>query len=141
MSTEQNKALIQQYMELMNQHNLDAAFANLSPHVIAHNTPPGTPEGIEGVKQFFTMLYDAFPDLQAVLEDIIAEGDRVVIRFTVRGTHTTEFMGASPTGKQVAWGVITIHRIADGKIAEVWNESDMMGMMQQLGLVPPPPAR
>jgi steroid delta-isomerase-like uncharacterized protein len=142
MSAEQNKALIRHYSDLMNQHNLDAAFANLSPDVVANNAPPGPLEGIESIKQFFTMLYNAFPDFQAPLEDIIAEGDKVVIRFTFRGTHTNEFMGIPPTGKQVAYGIITIYRIADGKIAEVWSEADMMGMMQQLGLVPPPqPAR
>ena len=143
MSTEQNKTLIRRYTALMNQHNLDAAFANLSPDFQTHNIPPtGMPGGIEATKQFFTMLFTAFSDFEATLEDIIAEGDRVVIRMTGRGTHTGEFMGVQPTGKQVAWRFITIYRIADGKLAEVWSEADQLGMMQQLGLVPPPqPAR
>ncbi len=143
MSTEQNKALIRRYIDLMNEHNLDAAFANLSPNFLTHNIPPtGMSAGIEATKQFFTMLLNVFPDFQATLEDIIAEGDKVVIRFTFRGTHTGEFMGAPPTGKQVAYSIITIYRIADGKMAEVWSEADQLGMMQQLGLVPPPqPAR
>jgi steroid delta-isomerase-like uncharacterized protein len=138
MSTEQNKAMVRRNMELMNQHNLDAALASLSPNVVSHNTPAGRIEGIEGVKRFQTMVYHAFPDLQSTLGDIIAEGDRVVIRYTFSGTHTNEFMGAPPTGKQATWGIITIYRIENGKIAEVWGEADMLGMMQQLGLVPPP---
>lgn len=141
MSTEQNKALIRRYMELMNQHNLDAAFANLSPDFQTNSVPPGMPGGIEETKQFFTMLFNAFPDFHATLEDTIAESDQVVIRLTGRGTHTGGFMGAPPTGKPVAWGIIAIYRIAEGKIAEVWNQADLLGMMQQLGLVPPPPVR
>ena len=143
MSTEQNKALIRGYTDLMNQHNLDAAFVNLSPDFQTHNVPPtGVPGGIEATRQFFTMLFNAFTDFHGTLEDIVAEGDRVVIRMMGRGTHTGEFMGVPPTGKQVTWRFITIYRIADGKLAEVWSEADQLGMMQQLGLVPPPqPAR
>ncbi len=94
MSTDQNKALIRGYTDLMNQHNLDAAFANLSADFRTHNVPPtGMPGDIEATRQFFTMLFNAFADFQATLEDVIAEGDRVVIRVTGRGTHTAEFMG------------------------------------------------
>ncbi len=139
MSTDQNKALIRGYTDLMNQHNLDAAFANLSADFRTHNVPPtGMPGDIEAARQFFTMLFNAFADFQATLEDVIAEGDRVVIRVTGRGTHTAEFMGVPSTGKQVTWRFITIYRIADNKLAEVWSEADQLGMMQQLGLVPPP---
>ncbi len=119
MSAEQNKTLIRHYFDLMNQHNLDAAFANLSPNFQAHNVPGTGMAGIEASRQFFTTLFNAFSDFQGTLEDIIAEGDKVVVRFTFHGTQTGEFMGAPPTGKQVAYGIIAIYRIADGKMAEV----------------------
>jgi len=84
------------------------------------------------------MLFTAFPDLHGTIEDLIAEGDKVVDRMTCEGTHQGMFMGAPPTGKRVKWSFIDINRIVDGKIVEHWAEVDTMGIMQQLGLVPPP---
>jgi predicted ester cyclase len=139
MTTEQNKALIQQRVESMNRHNLEATLAVFHPNYQDHNgPPPGYPSGIEGDRLFFSMLLNAFPDLEVTTEDLIAEGDRVVERLTLRGTHKGMFMGASPTGKRVMWGFINIYRIADGKVVELWSEGDRLGLMQQIGLVPPP---
>ena len=92
----------------------------------------------EGYKQFFAMTHSAFPDFHSTLEDMFAEGDKVVQRFTARGTHKGEFMGIPPTGKQVTITGIAIHRITGGKIVEDWVNMDMLGMMVQLGVVPPP---
>jgi steroid delta-isomerase-like uncharacterized protein len=95
--------------------------------------------GVEDLKQFFVMLRSGFPDFQGIIEDLFAaEGDKVVLRFTFRGTHQGEFMGIAPTGKQVIMPGIDIFRIADGKLVELWNQEDMLGMMQQLGAIPEP---
>ena len=78
------------------------------------------------------MLRAAFPDLRLTVEEMVAEGDRVSVRFTARGTHQGEFSGVPPTGSRVAWEVISIVRVAVGKIAERWSQSDVEGLRQQL---------
>ena len=85
------------------------------------------------------MLRGAFPDFQATIDDIVAEGDKVVVRQTWTGTHTGgEFMGVPPTGKSMSIGVIDIIRIAGDKFVEHWGQMDTMAMMQQLGAIPAP---
>jgi predicted ester cyclase len=90
-------------------------------------------------KQFAATYREAFPDLQTTIEDMVAEGDKVVVRFRGRGTHQgeTEAFGP-PTGKRMEMTGITINRVSDGKIVEAWTNSDALGMMQQLGLIPSP---
>ena len=138
MSIEENKSIVRKYIELTNARDLDAAFAQFDPSFVDHAVRPGMPLGIQGTCLFFNMLFTAFPDLHAIIEDIIAEGDKVVDRMTCEGTHQGMFMGAPPTGKRVKWSFIDINRIVDGKVVEHWAEVDTMGIMQQLGLVPPP---
>ena len=141
MTIEKNKQLIQHRAELMNRHDLEATLAMIHPDYQDHNAPPpGLPSGIGGDKLFFAILFQAFPDLEVRTEELIAEGDRVVERLTLRGTHKGMFMGAAPTGKRVTWGFINIYRIAGGKVAEVWSEGDHLGLMRQIGLIPPPQA-
>ena len=140
MTTEQNKAVIRKFAELINAKNLDAALALFSPDFIDHTPQVGLPSGIEGVRMFFNMQFAAFPDGYVTSLDMIAEGDKVVHRMSGEGTHQGIFLGIPPTGKRVTWSFIEIWRIVDGKLAEHWVEADMMGMMQQLGLIPPPPA-
>ena len=86
------------------------------------------------------MMFAAFPDRHTTSLEIIAEGDKVVHRLSGEFTHQGVFMGIPPTGKRVHWSCIDIWRIAEGKLTEHWVEADMLGMMQQLGLVPSPPA-
>ena len=105
-----------------------------------HTPPVGLPTGVEGVRAFFNMQFAAFPDGQVRSQDMIAEGDKVVHRMSGEGTHQGHFLGIPPTGKRVTWSFIDIWRIKDGLLAEHWVEADMMSMMQQLGLIPPPPA-
>ena len=138
MTTEQNKAVIRKYAELTNARDLESAFAQFSPNFVDHAVRPGMPPGIAGTRLFFTMMFTAFPDLHASIQDIIAEGDKVVDRMTCEGTHRGMFMGVPATGKHVKWSFIDINRIVDGKVVEHWAEVDTIGMMQQLGLVPPP---
>ena len=91
--------------------------------------------GSEEAKQFVSTFFEAFPDLNVTVEDEIAEGDKVVTSWTIRGTHQGELMGIAPTEKQIELKGITIHRIEEGKIAEEWERYDNLGMMQQLGVV------
>ena len=137
MSTEQNKDLVRRfYEEVFNKKNLAVIGDFLDPRIIEHALPPGLPSGSEGSKQFIGMYLAAFPDLHLTAEDLIAEGDKVAARFTLRGTHKGEFMGIPPTGKQVTMAGIQIVRTADGRIAENWVNFDALGMVQQLGAIP-----
>ena len=111
--------------------------ALISPTFVGHYT--GFPEvhGLDGFKQFFTLLYTAFPDLVASVEDLVAEGDKVTARWKSTGTHTGDLLGSAPTGKTVTTSGIAIYRVVAGKIVEAWGESDNLGMLQQIGIVPP----
>lgn len=140
MSTEQNKTLVREFEGLINARDLDTALTLFNPDFVDHTPPVGLPSGVEGMCAFFSMQFAAFPDGQVHSEDLIAEGDKVVHRMSGEGTHQGYFLGIPPTGKRVIWSFIDIWRIEDGLFAEHWVEADMMGVMQQLGLVPPPPA-
>ena len=138
MSTEENnKALVRRfYEEVFNKKNLAGLNAFVDSQIIEHALPPGLPAGSEGTRQFIGMYLTAFPDLHLAAEDMIAEGDEVAARFTMRGIHRGEFMGIPSTGKQVTMTGIQIVRIADGRIAENWVNLDALGMLQQLGVLP-----
>jgi steroid delta-isomerase-like uncharacterized protein len=138
MSAEENKALVRRYAEeVVNRRNLDLLDEIFAPEFVLYGADPDQVSGVEDLKQFFVMLRSGFPDFQGTIEDLFAaEGDKVVLRFTFRGTHQGEFMGVGPTGKQVTMPGIDIFRIGDGKIVELWGQEDMLGMMQQLGAIP-----
>jgi steroid delta-isomerase-like uncharacterized protein len=106
------------------------------------NSGPGTPPeltpGLEGTKQLVTMYRNAFPDLRFTIDDQIAEGDKVVTRWTAHGTHRGELVGIPATGKSATVTGIVVDRLANGKIAESWGIFDQFGMMQQLGVIPVP---
>jgi predicted ester cyclase len=139
MSLEQNKAIVRRCIEeAFNKGNAAAMDEFLAPNVVPHPLPPGVSHDLEGLKRFFTTLLAAFPDYCLTIEDMVAEGDKVVIRSTIGGTHKGEFMGIAPTGKKVTWTAIEIWRIEGGKVVEIWGEVDQVGMMQQLGVVPAP---
>jgi steroid delta-isomerase-like uncharacterized protein len=141
MSAEQNKALVRRKVEeTFNRGDVSHFDEFMTPDFVEREVlPPGTPPGREGVKQLTMMLRSAFPDFKATIEDIVAEGDKVVIRQTWTGTQTGEFMGIPPTGKRVSFGVIDILRMAGGKCAEHWGQMDNMSLMQQLGVIPAEP--
>lgn len=138
--SEENKAIVRRfYEEFANQGILSVAEELVAPDFVDHNPPgPDFAPGLEGLKQVFTMFRSAFPDMILTVEDQIAEGDKVVTRLTSRGTHKGELMGVPPTGKTITIGLIDIFRVEGGQLAEHWGESDTMGMMQQLGVVPSP---
>lgn len=137
MSTEENKAIIQRFVdEVLNKKNVDALGDFMAEDMVDHNPPPIEKPGLEGMKDMIRMFFNAFPDLEVQVHDVIAEGDKVVMRGTTTGTHQGEFMGIAATGKKVSYGEIHVLRMADGKMAEHWGVEDQMGMMQQLGVIP-----
>lgn len=132
---EENKDIIRRVVEdIWNKGNLNIIDELHSVDIINHALPPGHPQSIEGEKQFMKLFRTAFPDQQFTIEDMIAEGDKVVIRHTYRGIHKGEFMGIAPTDNQITTTGITIFRLADGKIYEVWANYDQLGLMQHLGM-------
>ena len=137
--TEDNKALNRRFVEeVINQGNTDAIDELIDPGVVDHAAPPGFPTGREGAKQFAAMMRSSFPDLHLTIEDMIAEGDKVVMRSTWSGTHQGEFMGIPATGRRVTVSQIDITRCADGRMVEHWGHFYTLGLMHQLGGVPPP---
>ena len=143
MSAEQNKALARRLVEeVFNQGNMSGIDELFAPDFVEHEKlPPEIPPGREAPKVMFTMLRSAFPDFKATIEHLIAEGDKAVLSMTWTGTQQGEFMGIPSTGKSMSIGVIDIFRLAEGKFVEHWGQTDMMGMMQQLGTIPAPEQR
>ena len=138
MSTEQNKAIVQRYREAHNTNQLDRLDEIVAANLIAHNQMPGLPPGLEGGKMAHMGGVASFPNLQVRTEDLIAEGDKVVVRYTWRGTQQGAFMDIAPTHKQVSISSIDILRFANGKVVEHWGSTDNLGLLQQLGVVPAP---
>ena len=131
-----NKAVVKRFVdELFIKGNLDIADELIADDYVDHTPPPDLPPGRAGLKQLATMFRNGFPDLAVSEEDVIAEGDKVVIRQVTTGTHQGDFMGIAATGKKVEMHEIHIVRLADGKIVEHWGVEDNLGMMQQLGVV------
>ena len=137
MSPEENKALVSRFNEeVFGKRNLAAIDEFITPDQVDHSLPSGLPNTREGTKQAIAMTLKAFPDLNYQVEDMIAEGDKVVIRYTTIGTQQGPFGPIPPTRKRVAVSGMVITRIADGKIVEQWGLDDQMGMLQQLGVIP-----
>lgn len=134
MSTEENKALIRRYWEENNKHNVDILDELMTTDYVQHDTTGDM--NLQDVKAHNAMTIAAIPDVTATIEDIIAEGDRVAVRMTMRGTQKGEFRGIPPTGKTAVMTEMSIYRISEGKIAEGWDLSDRLGLMQQLGAIP-----
>jgi steroid delta-isomerase-like uncharacterized protein len=137
--SEGNKNLARRFMEeVYNKGNVDLIDKVVAPDYVDHdpNSPEGMGGGADGAKQFVEMYRSAFPDLQMTVEDLIAEGDKVVVRWTARGTHQGELMGIPPSGNRVEVTGISVDRIEGGKFVEGWANYDALGMMQQIGAVP-----
>ncbi len=140
MSTEENKALMHRiYEEVFNQKNLVAIDDFIAPNFVNHSAAQlGMTGGdLEHVKQFLSMVMQVFPDLHYTVEDLVAEGDKVVARLTISGTQQGTFMGIPPTGKHATISDIEIFRITGGKAVETWVQVDFLGLLQQLGAIPP----
>src|SRR5574341_2330690 len=141
MSTETNKAISRRYWEeVFSKGNLAAADEIIAPDY-ADSGPgalPGLPPGREGNKMLVTAYRNAFPDVHFTVDEQMAEGDKVMTRWTAHGTHKGELAGIPPTGKSVTVAGVSVERIVNGKIAERWDIFDQFGMMQQLGVIPTP---
>jgi steroid delta-isomerase-like uncharacterized protein len=140
MSAEENKAVVRRVEEAWDRGELDALDALFAADFASHAAMPGTPPGLEGAKQGHRIPVQAFPDRRTTIEDIIAEGDKVVVRVRMTGTNRGGIPGfnipANNRPVDVQW--ISVYRLANGKIAEHWAQTDVMGLLQQLGVMPAP---
>lgn len=135
MSTEQNKLIVLQFYQAFDSRKIDQAMALLAPNFIAHMA--GVPEPLDsvGFKQFGMAFYLAFTHGQHTFEEVIVAGDKVVTCGTFTATHLGKFRGLPPTGKQIKLSVMHIDRVEGSKIVEHWGQGDVLGLMQQLGIV------
>ena len=139
--SEGNEALADRFhMDVFQEENLDVADEILSPDFVWHGafSPGEDQRGPEGTKQVASAVIGAFPDRRITHEDIIAEGDKVLIRWSMSGTHQGELLGIPATGRRVTVTGFDLFRIEGGKIVEMWQEADQLGMLQQLGVIPEP---
>jgi steroid delta-isomerase-like uncharacterized protein len=138
MSAQENKALVERFVEeFWNEGNTSAADELMAPDAEIH-MPTGEVVDVDGLKGFAGTFRESFPDWHSTFEELVAEGDRVAERWTGRGTHQGELQGIPPTGKRVEVPGSVFYRIVGGKIVEFRGQLDMMGLMQQLGVIAPP---
>jgi steroid delta-isomerase-like uncharacterized protein len=136
--SEHNKTLMRRAVEeIWNQGNVDILEELVASDFIIH-APQAEIHGREGAKQYLAMLRGGFPDIHFTIEDQFADGDRVMTRWTARGTHKGAFQGIPPTHKPVRLAGTDIDRIANGKVVECWTSTDDLGLLQQLGVVAGP---
>ena len=145
MSVDINKAIVRRmYEEVFNRRNLAladelAAPESITHEDISHEAPPGlAASGPDALRQVVRLLTIAFPDHHTTIADLIAEGDKVVVRATFSGTHHGAYLGIPPTGRPCTQQQIHILRITDGKVTEQWAMRDDLGMMRQLGVISGP---
>ncbi len=147
MSAEENKAIVRKLNdEVWNKGNLSAIDELVSPDYVVHETEANDDSifgqnkqaGPEGVKQAAWILRTAFPDVQMTFDDLVAEGDRVVLRWTARATHSGPLGRIPPTGKRATVTGVWIDRLAGGKVVEEWQNWDLFGLLMQLGVIPAP---
>lgn len=137
MSTDTTKLIARQYIDgLWNRGDLATADTILAADFVENIPFPGQEPGPEGYKQLVTQFRTVFPDLHFTIEELIAEGDRVMVRWSGRGTHRAELAGIPATGKAITMTGIDIFQITNGQITERWGERDTLSLMQQLGAIP-----
>jgi steroid delta-isomerase-like uncharacterized protein len=138
-----NKATTERFDDVLNSGDAERIFKTIdevvAPDALIRTPLPIEATGAELAKELFARLLRAYPDLQITIEDLIAEGDKVVSRNTVTGTHQGEYMGIPPTGNSVTYNEVIITRFADGRIVETWAVVDVLAQMRQLGVIPTPP--
>ena len=127
--------LVEAYVAMLNGHDTDLLDEFVAEDYRNHNA--FVADGREANRQFWTAFFGALPDLSATVDDVVVSGDRVVGRFTYRGTHTGELMGIPPSGNRVEMRSIDIWRVEDGMFVEHWDELNLMEVFQQIGALPP----
>jgi steroid delta-isomerase-like uncharacterized protein len=137
MSLQENKDLVQRVVDTINEGKLSQAKELYTSDFVNHDPSAPTVRDREALMQTLAVWGTGFPDARATIEEMVAEGDKVAKRWTYRGTHSGEFMGIPATGKEISMTAITIYRISGGKVAECWWNYDSLGVMQQLGVIPP----
>jgi steroid delta-isomerase-like uncharacterized protein len=126
------------YSEVMSGGKTEVIDELCAPDFFDHDPLPGTTADLAGLKDFVAQIRAAFPDMQVTPDDMIAEGDQLAVRSTMRGTHQGDFMGIPATGKRASWTEMHIGRGVDGRLTEHWAVVDQLGMLVQLGVVPAP---
>jgi steroid delta-isomerase-like uncharacterized protein len=137
MPTENNKQLMKRFVDFINTASEQLAGELISPDAILY--VPGQPEPMRGAAGYLAiigMMRSGFPDIQWTLEDIVAEGDKVAARFIMQGTHNGIFFGVPATGKPIKVQAMNFYRFSDGQIIEEYGQPDMLGLLQQIGVVP-----
>ncbi len=139
MSSDENKSVVRRWIdEVLNQQHIGSIDELFAPTYVNHLAPAGFPTGPAGERQFTQLFFDAFPDGQMTIEDMLAEGDCVAWRYIYGATHQGNFQGIPATGKRFSVCGINIVRLTGGKIVENWPSIDMLGIMQQIGVIPAP---
>ena len=137
---EAGKATYQRMVdEVVNQGNFGVVEELFDPAYVDHSAPPGAPGGLDGVRAVFGMFRTAFPDVKFEIMDMVGEGDIVATLVHGEGTNTGPFMGIPPSNLPAKWRSVGFFRIKDGKIVEHWGIPDMLGILIQIGVIPPPP--
>jgi predicted ester cyclase len=131
-----NKAFVRRFIEYVNNDPLAPIDEFFASSYTYHNSSSPDVKDLASLKEFNAAAYSAFPDIRITIEDMVAEGDKVVYRGSARATHKGEFMGIAPTGKEVTLTTIVISRVANGKFQEDWESLDGIYILQQLGAVP-----
>ena len=134
--SEENKAVFQQFVDGLNNKDVDKIEQIMAPNFVNHDQPPGQKPGPDGMREMLEMFFAGFPDLKVTLNQVIAEGDLVAGAMTTEGTQTGVFMGIPASDKKISITEMHMVRVADGKVVEHWGVTDAMGMMQQLGVMP-----
>lgn len=137
MAIEENRMLARRvWDEIWHQGNLDVMDNLFTADFVRHDPNGRVLKGVDQNRQFIVSMRQAFPDLHYTVDDEIAEGNKVLVRYHFTGTHLGPFQGVAATGKRVSYTGILIYRFADGKIAEQWTEADLLSLLQQLGVIP-----
>lgn len=137
---ERNKRNVLRFLEDTHSGKFDIIEEVVSPDIVTHGFPGANPSNRDEYKQFFSVLDATFRDMGLTVEALVAEDDKVAVRFTVSGVHVGEYLGIKPTGRAVSFTGMVIYRLKDGRIAETWLHPDNLTLLQQLGAIGERPA-
>lgn len=136
-TSEANKELVRRYLDAFNDRDRETMSELLADDVVEHGAYEKL-RGVEDILSFLDAHFERFPDYTGTAKAMVAEDDEVVVRYSVRGTHTGEYEDLEPTGHTVEWTGMAMYRVEDGEIGEIWLEEDRLGLLEQLEVVEPP---